>query len=197
MGKLILVRHGHTHLDESGENKRLRGCLDVPLDEHGMQEAVETAERVARYPIQKIFSSDLRRARHLAELIKEHTKAPVVTTTELRPWDLGVFAGQRICDVLPFLDLLNQHPELPAPDGESFYHFYGRYSHRLSELMNLADESPNCIVAVTHHRNLLASPTIINHGDRDRVPVRGGAKAVTLMVVEKNTGKWTILRTDT
>jgi len=197
MGKLILVRHGHTYLDEGGENKRLRGCLDVPLDEQGMREAVETAQRVSRHPVEKVFSSDLRRARHLAELIKEHTDAPIIATTELRPWDLGVFAGQKISDVLPFLEVLNQHPELAAPSGESFYHFYGRYSHRLTKLMTLAEDSSSCIVAVTHHRNLLATPTIINHGDRDRIPVSGTAKAETLFVVEKQDGKWTIVRTDT
>jgi broad specificity phosphatase PhoE len=109
---------------------------------------------------------------------------------ELRPWNMGVFCGQRVFDILPFLNLLNQHPDLAAPSGESFYQFYGRYSQRLTELMNLALQSSQCIVAVTHVRNVLASQTIIEHGDRDRVPVLGGPPTGTLILVEKEDGIW-------
>ena len=63
----------------------------------------------------------------------------MVATNELRPWNLGAFGGQRVRDVLPFLNLLNQRPDLPAPSGESFYQFYGRYSHRLMQLLSLAE----------------------------------------------------------
>jgi broad specificity phosphatase PhoE len=191
MGKLILVRHGHTVLNVPGRDERLRGWLDLPLDDQGLQEAVETAERLADYPVEAIYSSDLRRARQTAEMLRRRTRAPrVATTKELRPWNLGVFCGQRVADILPFLNLLNRHPDLIAPSGESFYQFYGRYSRRLTELMHLAQESSQCIVAVTHVRNLLATQTIIEHGDRDRVPVRGGPSTGTLTIVEKEDGIW-------
>ena len=61
--------------------------------------------------------------------------------------------------------------------------------------MNLALQSPQCIVAVTHVRNVLATKTIIEHGDRDRVPVRGGPSTGTLIVIEKQDGVWR-MRTD-
>jgi broad specificity phosphatase PhoE len=191
MGKLILVRHGHTCLNVPGRDERLRGWLDIPLDDQGLEEAAETADRLADYPVEAIYSSDLRRARQTAEVLRRRTGAPRVTTsTELRPWNLGVFCGQKVFDILPFLNLLNQHPEMVAPSGESFHQFYGRYSQRLNELMNLALRSSRCIVAVTHVRNVLATQTIIEHGDRDRVPVRGGPPTGTLIVVEKEDGVW-------
>ncbi len=193
MGKLILVRHGHTSLNIPGRDERLRGWLDIPLDEQGLKEAAETADRLADHRIDAIYSSDLRRARQTAEVLRRRTSASRVTTSkELRPWNLGVFCGQRVFDILPFLNLLNQHPDLAAPSGESFYQFYGRYSRRLTEMMNLADQSSGCIVAVTHVRNVLATQTIIEHGDRDRVPVRGGPPTGTLMIVEKSNGIWRI-----
>lgn len=195
MGKLILVRHGHTSLNIPGRDERLRGWLDVPLDDQGLQEAQQTADRLAGYPVEAIFSSDLRRARQTAELLRRRTHARVVHSNELRPWNLGVFCGQRVLDILPFLNLLNQHPDVAAPSGESFYQFYGRYSNRLTELMNLALDSSRCIVAVTHVRNLLATQTIIEHGDRDRVPVRGGPSTGALTIVEKVDGIWR-MRTD-
>jgi broad specificity phosphatase PhoE len=197
MGKLILVRHGHTCLNVPGRDERLRGWLDLPLDDQGLQEAAETAERLADYPVEAIYSSDLRRARQTAEVLRRRTHAPrVAATKELRPWNLGVFCGQRVMDILPFLNLLNRHPDMPAPSGESFYQFYGRYSQRLTELMNLALESSQCIVAVTHVRNLLASQTVIERGSPDRVPVRGGPPTGTLIIVEKQDGVWTMKADD-
>jgi probable phosphoglycerate mutase len=161
-----------------------------------MQEAAETAERLADYPVEAIYSSDLRRARQTSEILRRRTRAPRVTPTkELRPWNLGVFAGQRVFDILPFLNLLNRHPDLAAPGGESFYQFYGRYSRRLTELMNLALQSSQCIVAVTHVRNLLAAQTVIEQGNPDHIPVRGGPPTGTLIVVEKRDGAWR-MRTD-
>jgi broad specificity phosphatase PhoE len=191
MGKLILVRHGHTCLNVPGKDERLRGWLDIPLDDKGMQEAAETAALLSDYPVEAIYSSDLRRARQTAEILRRRTQARRVTSTnELRPWNLGVFAGQRVSDVLPFLNLLNRHPDLAAPSGESFYQFYGRYSRRLTNLMNLALESSQYIVAVTHVRNLLASQTVVERGDPDRVPVRGGPPTGALIFVENQNGVW-------
>jgi probable phosphoglycerate mutase len=161
------------------------------LDDQGLQEAAETAERLADHPVEAIYSSDLRRARQTAEVLRRRTGAPrVATSKDLRPWNLGVFCGQRVYDILPFLNLLNQHPDMVAPSGESFYQFYGRYSQRLNELMNLAQRCSGSVVAVTHVRNVLATQTIIEHGDRDRVPVKGGPPTGTLIIVEKVSGVW-------
>ena len=105
MGKLILVRHGHTCLNVPGRDERLRGWLDIPLDDQGLQEAADTAERLADHPVEAIYSSDLRRARQTAEVLRRRTGAPrVATSKDLRPWNLGVFCGQRVYDILPFLN---------------------------------------------------------------------------------------------
>lgn len=196
MGKLLLVRHGHTALNRPGDDERLRSWLDIPLDETGLEEAAKTAGNLAKYPIREIYCSDLRRARQTAEVLRRHVKAPVRATNELRPWNLGAFGGQRVREILPFLNLLNRHPDLPAPGGESFYQFYGRYSYRLTALLNLAESSDGCIVAVTHVRNLLAAVVVIEGGNRAKVPVKGGPSTGTISVVEKVNNKWRILRED-
>lgn len=190
MGKLILVRHGHTPLNGAGGDERLRGWLDIPLDEQGLQEAVETAQRIAHYPVTAIYSSDLRRARQTSQILSKISKAAVTTTDELRPWNLGIFAGQKLREIIPFLNQLNQNPELPAPSGESFYEFYGRYSRRLTELLNVAEQSSGYVVAVTHVRNFLATRTILENGDRSQVPVSGGPRTGTLVLVEKERSTW-------
>lgn len=196
MGRLIIVRHGHTTLNSQGADERLRAWLDVPLSERGLQEAAETAEKLVDYPVETIFCSDLRRARQTAHAIRRRTQATVTPTNELRPWNLGAFGGQRVKELIPFLTLLNQRPELPAPGGESFYQFYGRYSHRLFELLRLADAAKGDVVAVTHVRNLLAATTIIEGGDSRKVPVKGGPSTGTITLVEKIGTQWKIRRDD-
>jgi probable phosphoglycerate mutase len=93
-GKLILIRHGHTTLNRPGHEERLRGWLDVPLDDLGLREALETAAAVSGFGIEAIYSSDLTRAMQTSEALSRVTRAPVIPTEELRPWNLGIFCGQ-------------------------------------------------------------------------------------------------------
>ena len=193
MGQLLIIRHGHTSLNMPGRDERLRGWIDIPLDGDGLEEAAVTAERVrSMHTVDAIYCSDLRRARQTAEVLRKQTKAPITATSDLRPWNLGVFCGQRIREILPFLNLLNQHLDLAAPSGESFYQFYGRYAHCLKELLKVAELSPNSIAVITHVRNLLATSSVITGSDRDKVPVKGGPRTGAVVVVEKVLGRWKI-----
>jgi broad specificity phosphatase PhoE len=191
-GKLILIRHGHTSLNLDGEAERLRGWLDVPLDEIGLQEAEQTAERISGYGIGTIYSSDLTRAIQTSVSVSRATGAPVIPTGNLRPWNLGSFAGQLVKELVPFLDLLKHHPELPAPGGESWNQFYERYSRQLLTLMALAADSGKTIAAVTHVRNFLAAPSVVDGGDRNNIAVRGGPKTGSTFIIERIDGRWSI-----
>jgi broad specificity phosphatase PhoE len=192
MGKLILIRHGHTSLNIPGQQERLRGWLDVPLSEQGLIEAEETAHIVANFGIKTIFSSDLTRALQTSEIISRAVDAPITPTPELRPWNLGVFAGQLVHQLIPFLHLLSREPDAVAPGGESWNQFYDRYSNRLFSLMELAHKSKHNIAAVAHVRNFLTAPTIVLGGDKTKVPVKGGPKTGSIYIIEKADGKWQI-----
>jgi 2,3-bisphosphoglycerate-dependent phosphoglycerate mutase len=189
-GKLILVRHGKTVLNSLDDSERLRGWLDVPLSDEGLEEAEETARQVAQYPVAAIYCSDLLRARQTASAIARATKLTVIPAGELRPWNVGSLAGQQVSTILDQLKQLELDPYRPAPDGESFLQFYDRYSSKLKGLLKIADRSSGCIVAVTHVRNLLAAPTILHGGDKTKIPVKGGAKTGALVWVRKSGGKW-------
>jgi broad specificity phosphatase PhoE len=192
LGKLILVRHGKTVLNSLDDEERLRGWKDIPLDEQGLREAKQTAQRVAQHPVHRIYCSDLYRARQTAKAVVHATQAPIVYTSKLRPWNLGSLAGQRVKDILPTLLQLEVDLEMPAPGGESFIAFYVRYSRKLMELAELADRCQTYVVAVTHHRNLLAAPTILQGGDKTKIPVRGGAKTGSLLWVERKVSAWNL-----
>jgi probable phosphoglycerate mutase len=192
MGKLILVRHGKTVLNSLDSAERLRGWMDVALDEQGLREAEQTAQRLAQYPVTHIYCSDLYRARQTADALVKQTLAPVLHTSDLRPWNVGTLAGQRVKDILPILRRLELDPSLPAPDGESFLQFCNRYSRKLAELLDIANRATGCIVAVTHVRNLLAAPALLHGGDTSRIPVSGGPKTGSLVWVEKNGKGWNL-----
>ncbi len=192
VGKLILVRHGHTPLNGDNQNERLRSWLDIPLDQQGLDEALKIAQSLASLPVSTIVSSDLRRAYQTAETIRALTGATLETTEALRPWNLGIFAGQLISEVVPFLDMLNHSPDLMAPNGESYRQFYDRYSRCLMELLNRAEETPGYTVAVTHVRNFLALKSVLTHGSLDRIPVQGGPCTGALRFIERAGDKWLI-----
>ena len=192
MGNLILVRHGRTVLNTNDAHERLRGWLDVPLDEQGLREATETAQAVAQYPISLIFASDLVRARQTATAIVAATGAPIFSTHNLRPWNVGSLAGQRVSEILPILQRLEHDPSLPAPDGESFLAFYDRYFVALQELMEIAHRVSHNVVVVTHVRNLLATPTVLFGGDKSRIPVTGGPSTGSLTWVERRGSRWSL-----
>ena len=64
MGELWLVRHGETEWSRSG---RHTGRTDVPLTEHGEEQARELSLRLDR-PWRQVLCSPLQRARRTAEL---------------------------------------------------------------------------------------------------------------------------------
>jgi broad specificity phosphatase PhoE len=195
MGKLILVRHGKTVLNSLDNAERLRGWMDIALDEQGLREAEETAQRLVQYRVDHVYSSDLYRARQTADAVVKATRAPILHTSDLRPWNVGTLAGQRVMDILPILRQLELDPSQRAPGGESFLQFCERYARKLEELLDIANRAKGCIVVVTHVRNLLAAPTLLHGGDKSHIPVSGGPKTGSLVWVEKN-GKGWHLRVD-
>ncbi|MBC2902226.1 histidine phosphatase family protein [Streptomyces cupreus] len=87
MGDLLLVRHGETAWSRSG---RHTGSTDVPLTEHGREEARALVPLIRSHRIGAAFVSPLQRARETAELIG-------LTGTridpDLREWDYGGYEG--------------------------------------------------------------------------------------------------------
>jgi len=85
-GELVLVRHGETEWSKSGQHT---GRTDIPLTEHG----VEQAKRAGRYLADRSFalalSSPLQRARDTAHLIGVGPEPD----EDLYEWDYGAYEG--------------------------------------------------------------------------------------------------------
>lgn len=89
MGKLILVRHGETDLNVKNI---YFGNLNPPLNEKGKAQAQKTKKIIEKIEYEKIYSSDLERAKETAEIINIKNKK-IIFSANLRELNFGIFEG--------------------------------------------------------------------------------------------------------
>ena len=88
--QFIIVRHGQTQWNHRGVRQ---GHLDSDLTERGIAQAKALAIRLAREHFTRLYSSDLGRAVHTAQIIAASTGHEIVTEARLRERHLGIFQG--------------------------------------------------------------------------------------------------------
>ena len=169
--------HGKTVLNSSDDEERLRGWMDIPLNEQGLLEAEDTARRLAQYPVgHHLLLRPLPGAPDRGSCGQNHASAghAYFRSAPLEPRHSGGTASKGSSALLT---KLRTDPGCPSPGGEPFLQFCDRYLQGLKDLLEIAARSTKCIVAVTHVRNLLATPALQND-DRAQIPVRGGPRLV-------------------
>lgn len=88
MTRLLLIRHGQSTANIAGV---FAGHLDYPLTELGRQQVELTAEYIAsQYTVDKVYASDLSRARETGEIAARKLGAGL----EVHPGLREIFAGQ-------------------------------------------------------------------------------------------------------
>ncbi len=88
---LILLRHGETEWNLSG---RWQGqAADTALSPVGREQAHIVARRLQTYPVQAIYSSDLKRAWDTACVVGDALGLQPVADPGLRESDIGVWTG--------------------------------------------------------------------------------------------------------
>lgn len=90
MKKIYLVRHGES---EWNVLKKIQGQQDIPLTEKGIEQAHLVGKRLINENIEKIYSSDLNRAYTTAKIIGNKLNLDVITMTEFREINFGVWEG--------------------------------------------------------------------------------------------------------
>ena len=100
---LIFVRHGQSKYNRS---RNFTGQQDVPLTALGREQAERTAVYLDRFPITRIYSSDLIRAMQTAEPTAARHGLPVIPKPQLRELYGGDWDG------MPFDRLTKDYPEL-------------------------------------------------------------------------------------
>jgi len=91
---IILIRHGRTGWNPGeGQDERFRGLLDMPLAGEGLAQARVTADRLARQPLNAVYSSPLQRALQTAEMIAAPHGLAVQPLPGLTSMNYGKWAG--------------------------------------------------------------------------------------------------------
>ncbi|MNB69484.1 histidine phosphatase family protein [Paenibacillus sp. FSL R7-0331] len=86
-----LIRHGSTLWNKEG---RIQGRTDNPLDEEGLLQAAELAERLSGEEWELVYSSDMIRARQTAEVIAARLGLTVAGLLPgIREMDGGLLEG--------------------------------------------------------------------------------------------------------
>lgn len=95
---VYVVRHGRTALNAEG---RLRGHLDPPLDEVGLEEVCELGEAFAALPVRpaRVVSGPLQRTRQTAEAIAGLCGIEICIEPRLVDRDYGPWTGAPSVDV--------------------------------------------------------------------------------------------------
>jgi probable phosphoglycerate mutase len=156
MGDLLLVRHGETEWSRSG---RHTSRTDLPLTEHGEEQAKSLAPLFAGRPFALVLTSPLARAMRTAELAG---LTGAVTDPDLHEWDYGAYEGVTTVDIhrtRPDWYLWNDGVP-PGPDGhpgESPAEVGERADRVLARAEKALDDGDVVLVAHSHFLRVLTA----------------------------------------
>jgi probable phosphoglycerate mutase len=150
MGDLFLVRHGETEWSRSG---RHTGLTDVPLTEHGQEQARGLVPLIRSHRIGAAFVSPFQRARETAELIGLRDEARV--DPDLHEWDYGGYEGITTVEIHRsrpdwFLFTDGVEPGPPERPGETPEQVGERADRVLARVEAAFANSEGCVVLVAH-----------------------------------------------
>ncbi len=126
--RLYLVRHGRTAWNIAG---RAQGHTDIPLDEVGLSQRDKLYEAFRTTHLDRIYSSDLKRAMQTAEALVKATGAPIEYRTDLRERGFGEWEGQSFLELNDWIIRESERLQIPRielrpPGGESYVDLWNR-----------------------------------------------------------------------
>ncbi len=121
MLRFILIRPGATDFDEQG---RIKGSLDIPLNESGEGQVAQTVGELTGLDIDFIYTAPCESARQTARALAQARQAKVKELDSLRNLDHGLWQGKLIDEVKQkqpkVYRLWQEDPEsICPPDGET------------------------------------------------------------------------------
>ena len=138
---LYIVRHGQTDWNLNGQ---IQGQNDIPLNDMGRAQAYNVADKLSRFNLEYIISSDLSRAAETANIIGNKLNMRVEYDARLREYNFGILTGMTRRRLDP--DSIRAFFTNPIKfDAEPFADAFAR----VREFMESVDYNKNILV-VTH-----------------------------------------------
>lgn len=141
--RLYLIRHGET---EHNKNRLIQGHAEVPLNDAGISQVAQLAQRMADLPLDEIQASDLRRTAMTASIVAAHTGAPIMWEPRFRERDPGELTNKTYEEAMAFFTDPDYHP----PGGESVPDFVRRVESGFSNLVATQGTSDKYIAVICH-----------------------------------------------
>lgn len=170
---IILVRHGES---SANRNRIIAGQSDSELTRLGIKQARRAAVYIkTRFsPVDKIYSSPLKRAYATAEHIARRLKAPIIEDPLLQEANFGAWEGLGKDD-LQLTPQWEEYAKNPfffqIPGGESFQDVKKR-AERFKQMLT-AKKDWNTVVVVTHYTPVVFFVLgVLGNGDASRAPFR-------------------------
>jgi len=123
MTTLVIVRHGHTALNDGD---RFRGRTDTPLDARGLREAEVTAKAISgRWKLSAVYTSAVSRARSTGEIIGAPFGLSPIDEPGVLDMDYGAWTGltfdeAKAHDPEAYRLCMERASAFRSPGGESF-----------------------------------------------------------------------------
>jgi phosphoserine phosphatase len=151
MTTLIIVRHGHTALNDGD---RFRGRTDTPLDAQGIREAEITAKAIAeRWKLSAVYTSSVSRAHVTGEIVGKPFGLPAIDEPGILDMDYGAWTGltfeeARAHDPAAYTLCMERSSAFRSPGGESFEELRER---SVAAVKAIAQKHPGQAVAIVTH----------------------------------------------
>lgn len=183
---LYVTRHGETDWNVFS---RIQGQTDTPLNETGVRQAKELAERLLeeKPEIGKIYASRQKRAYETAKIVAEKLQAEVVVKDGLEEISFGKWEGYTWKQVKElFSDEYkewheNRRYKVP-PEGESYQQLLERL---LPALQEISREEKEDVLVVTHSAVIMTLLSYIYQKPFDEMAKNFKTKNTEIVVIEE------------
>lgn len=151
MTRIILTRHGHV---EWHAPERFRGRADLPLTEHGVEQARAASRRIgATWRVAAVYTSPMTRSVHTAQIIAEPLRLHAQAMDAMTDIDYGEWQGLTPDEARARwpkeADLWYRRPDLVRiPGGDSLQDVLARVAHALRVVV---DRHPEEAVVLVGH----------------------------------------------
>lgn len=148
MTKLILIRHGET--DYNLQN-RYCGFSNPSLNKNGVWQSKKLANRFTNIKVEKIYSSDLKRAVETTKIIFKNNS--IEQLPDFREMNFGIFEGLKYDEIIKkypshYKNWIENPMKVKISDGEALEDLAKRVRKRLAFLLSRHKDGK--IALVTH-----------------------------------------------
>lgn len=141
--KIYVIRHGET---EQGRNKIIAN-LNEPLNENGIQQAINVGKELKKLNLSKIYCSPIQRAKQTLNLFNLDKNIPIEIEDRLKERDMGIYENVAF-EKLDWDVFWNYNSQTKYPGVESMKDVYLRIKDFLDELKKVYKNEK--ILLVTH-----------------------------------------------